>query len=177
MDADHNERWAVTLAFWATLLVAAALLATITLAPKLVRLADLRTAYAANQLRLVALERQANELEQVTQALQGDPRFAEELAKVEFAAVRPGAEQIAMPADLQLRAAERPTDQTEPAVPLLLSLPPAVLEPLATHARLRQGLLAVAAALCLFAFTCLHGSTAARLSDLVRRLRERYRAH
>lgn len=183
MSPSTSERddWTMSLAFWGTLLVAGALFAAVSLAPKLQTLADLREAYATNQRRLVALERQADELERVADALEHDPAFAAELAKVEFAAGRPGRERIIVPADLRLGAETAPSPVLS-ASPVRSPLPAFLLEPLATHRGLRFGLLATAATLVLAAFLVLHEEQAATVRAalihgrrILARIRDRYR--
>jgi len=183
MSPSTSERddWTMSLAFWGTLLVAGILFAAVSLAPKLKTLGDLREEYAANQRRLVALERQADELERVAEALEHDPAFAAELAKVEFAAGRPGRERIVVPADLRLGAETAPSPVPS-ATPVRSPLPAFVLEPLATHGGLRMTLLATAATLVLVAFLVLHEEQAAtvravlvRGRHLFTRVRDRYR--
>ncbi len=159
--------WAMTLAFWGVLLVAGALFAAVALAPRFATVAALRADYAANQLRLVALERRAIDLERVAEALEHDPRFAAELAKLDLAADRPGDERIAVPPDLRLGAEERSAAPTA-APPEHWSLPPTILVPLANHAGLRTSLVALAAALTLFAFLVLHDEQAETVRAMTR---------
>ncbi|HEX6986201.1 MAG TPA: hypothetical protein VF170_12545 [Planctomycetaceae bacterium] len=181
--ADRDDGWGTAFAFWGTLLVAGALFASVSLAPKLKTLAGLRAEYAANQLRLVELERRADELERVAEALEHDPSFAAELAKVEFAAARPGDERIAVPEALRLGAAEEAhRDGLRPPSPGAWSIPPMLLDPLATHRGLRIMLLTAAAGLASAAFLVLnerHAATlrtaAGRAAEAARRATDRYR--
>jgi cell division protein FtsB len=151
----------VSLAFWLCLLVAGSCFAAVALSPKVVHFQRLNAQYAANQHHLAAVERQALQLAQVVAALREDPAFVEELARVEFDAVRPGEEVIPVEAALKLDAsvpAARPasTKAVEPDWQPLLIL-------LATHQELRGALLLSAGVLVILAFTWLHdpGATAA----------------
>lgn len=177
-----NEGWFVTLSFWGTLLVAAFLFATVALAPKLQTLAAMDAEYAENQFRLVELERQANELGKVAEALENDPSFATELAKLEFAAVRAGDERIAVPDELQLGVADLPLRGADYDIGRRVPLPPLLLTPLATNAVVRSSLLVLAALLAMTAFaviTAEHAATvkriASRTAAATRAAADRYR--
>lgn len=157
----------MTFAFWATLLAAGVLFAAVSLAPKLKALAGLDADYAANQLRLVELERQAIELEKVAGALEHDPAFAAELAKLEFATGSEGGERIAVSEELRLGGTEPKTPAAAPVVPQSV-LPPELLEPLSSRRGLRAALLATAAGLVLIAFLFLNEEQAATVRAVVR---------
>lgn len=150
---DREGGWGTTFAFWGALLAAGTLFAAVSFAPKLLTLSKLDADYAANQLRLVELERQAIELEKVADALEHDPAFAAELAKLEFAAGRTGREGLAVRA-WRRAGADRGGDAPElvATAKTRWAVPPALLEPLATNAALRAALLVVAAALVLASF-------------------------
>jgi hypothetical protein len=109
---------------------------------------------AANQMRLLQLERQTLQLKDVVVALEKDPTFAEELARVEFDAVRPGEEVLPVGPGLRL------DPRTEPvAGPKALSTSPRwlpVVTVLAEDRTLRSELLFAAAVLVIAAFTWLH---------------------
>ncbi|MGC1274122.1 MAG: hypothetical protein WBC44_10480 [Planctomycetaceae bacterium] len=168
----EDDDWAMSFAFWGVLLVAGALFATVALAPKLHTLVEQKADYATNQRRLVELEHRADELERVAEAIEHDPEFAAELAKVEFTAGRPGDERIAVHKELQLGG----DDAVEPAaeavggpMPAGWSMPPLLLDPLATHAGLRATLLSIAAILTLVAFVVLNEAHAATVRAVVDR--------
>jgi hypothetical protein len=97
-----EEGWPVSLLTWGGLVLAGALFASATLAPRWQALQELRSRYAENQHRLVRLDRQAEELERVIEALESDPQFATELVKLEFSASRRGDESIPVRPELQL---------------------------------------------------------------------------
>ncbi|MDQ3333522.1 MAG: hypothetical protein M3552_23230, partial [Planctomycetota bacterium] len=143
----RDESWGETLAFWGALLIAGGLFAAVALAPKLETLAELKLRYAENQHRLVAMERQANELQSVADALEHDPAFASELAKLEFAAGRRGDESIAVAAELRLGGQrDAMLDATTPPN-TAGSVTQAMLSPLANHRGLRIAMLMVAGGL------------------------------
>lgn len=159
LHTTDPDDWAMTFAFWGTLLVAGALFASVSLAPKLKTLSAHRQTWLANQQRIATLQQQAVELERIAAALEHDPAFAAELARVEFDARRPGEERIAVDSELQLGGEDHPS----PASPAAArppggtwTIPAFLLEPLATHTTLRASLLALAATLAVTAFLLLH---------------------
>lgn len=99
---DREGNWGASLVSWAGLAVAGMLFATATLTPRLADLQELKNRYAECQQRLVSLDEQSEELARVCEALQSDPQFLSELAKLELSGVRKGTETIAVPLDLQL---------------------------------------------------------------------------
>jgi cell division protein FtsB len=171
-STDRDAPWSVTLAFWTTLLTAGGVLAAVALAPKLKTLGELQTEYAQNQLRLVELERRANDLERVAEALERDPAFSSELAKLEFAAARPGEEYIAVPRELQLGADARPTPQPDHLQPPRWPVPRTLLDTLATKSHFRAALLTIASLLVLVAFLILHEEHAALLRMSAKRAKK-----
>lgn len=165
--------------FWLSLLSAAALYGGVALAPKLLTALNLEYRYATAQVRLVALERQVKYLEKVAQALEHDPGFAAELARLDLDAVRPGDERISVPADLHLP----PPPEVWRDLPVIQ--PPRclrLLEVLAGNMRLRMTLLVTAAVLVLGAFAWPHepesltlGRAAGLVGAAFGRLAARYR--
>ncbi len=145
----------VSLAFWVSLTVSALLFAAVSLAPKLVAWRTLQEQFHSQQTRLLALEQQTEQLDRVVTALKQDPQFSAEVARLEFDALRPGEEVIAVDGSLSLNpiAHDRPDDRArsrsaDPWLPWLQAL--AADEPL------RLGLLAAAACIVVLAFTFLH---------------------
>lgn len=108
ISKQSNLGWLVSLSFWACLLLAVALFALTVLAPKVLAFLELEKEYHQNQVRLVRLERQVEYLAKVASALQTDAEFANELARFEFDAVRPGEERIAVDRRLSLQASPSP---------------------------------------------------------------------
>jgi len=155
--------WVVSLLFWGQLLLAAALYASVALSPKLMSYVGLRTEYTRSQSQLVLLEQQVNELQQVTEALQNDPRVLRELARIDLDAVRPGEERIPLQNELMLQSRVVPRRIHEPEVTRTWYQP--ALEAFATNSRLRTGFLLAAASLILISFTFFHPSQAAVFSS------------
>jgi hypothetical protein len=87
--AEREFSPAASLAFWCCLVFAAALFALLALAPRVRIYRELGREYADLHTRLVEQERQVEYLGQVADALEHDPHFAEELARVEFDAAGP----------------------------------------------------------------------------------------
>ncbi len=143
------------------LLTAATLFAAVSLAPKLVTVRTLSLQHHHQQLRLLHLEHQAEQLERVVLALEQDPQFSAEIARLEFDAQRPGEELLPVDDRLQLT----PVGQTvwKPVPAALADDPwlPSLLR-LTTDETLRLGLLTASAAIVLVSFTFLHDTTAPR---------------
>ena len=160
---SHESRlgWLVSLLFWSCLLIAATCYALVALAPKLVTHFGIREDRYANQVRLVALERQVSYLERVVQALESDPAFAAQLARIDFDASRPGEERIAVGAELSLNAREVAASDHVDEVQSHWYAP--ALQRLANDTKLRRQLLVVAALLTVFSFTFLQESQSPQL--------------
>lgn len=168
-DADSTvatspSRWTQFLAavssfgFWSLLLVSAGCFAGVTLAPKMLQTLRLRQTYEVRQHQLVALENELATLQRVIEALEHDPDYAREMAKLDLE--KPSANEDVVPVDPELRLDPRtaaaatnlvPPPQVDPWEPTLVVL--------ATDGRLRMALLAAAATLLLAAFTFLHDGT------------------
>jgi len=172
----------VSFAFWTCLLVSAACFAAVALAPKYLQCQRLSEQYAANQRRLAEFERQTLQLKEVVSALEKDPAFAEELARVEFDAVRPGEEVLPVDPALRLDPHAELLTSDRPAATIHSWLPTIVV--LANEQDVRAALLLVSALLVVVAFTWLHDRfEAGRFPreqrprhSLWRRLSARYRA-
>jgi hypothetical protein len=135
---------------------------------------SLREEYTAGQWRLVGLERQVGRLRKVIAAQRGDEQFIREQAQAEFDIPAPGEQRIPVEPGLTLKigqaARETPSRPSQrPA--------PAIVSTIATSRTLADALLAVSAALALFAFSVLYerqpsattGTTGARGADGVAR--------
>lgn len=163
-----NSRLLVGLLFWFTLLAAAALYGIVALAPKYLSFLEARREFRANQTQLVALQQQSRYLERTVTALESDPQFAAELARVDFNAVGPGEEKIPVDPHLSLDGRAEPALRVPtPRLPWYAPLVTLVAE----NERLRRNLLIAAAAIVLFAFTFLHESEAPRIHSAARRVR------
>jgi cell division protein FtsB len=167
---------AISLAFWMALLIAALLFATVNLSPRLTTLLKLRDEHYANQMRLVALEKQARQLERVVEALEHDPVFAAEMARLEFDALRPGEEVISVDRKLALDARHATKFEADRPAARAWYLP--AVEMVATSQDLRNTLLLTAAVLVVVSFTWLQDSTAGQIEAGGRALQsvwDRYR--
>lgn len=165
-EAPVESAWFVSLLFWLALLVAAGLYAAVALAPRYLAWLELREEFYRNQVRLVALERQAAYLNSVVAALENDSQFAAELARIDFDASRPGEERI--PVERHLSLDGRSADPA--AAPLASSLPwyaPLVALAAQDH-RLRRNVLIAAAVVVIVAFTFLHESQAPQIRAAAR---------
>ena len=148
--SDSHASWTVSLAFWLTLLAAIGAYSLVALSPKLVSYIQLRHDYQATQMRLVSLEHEVDDLNQVVDSLSRDPDFVRKLASVEFGARRAGEERIPLDEHLQLSIRdndpvfEMPTD----------SLPwyGSAIYPFAVNPRLRGTILLASAVVLIFAF-------------------------
>ncbi|HEV8000282.1 MAG TPA: hypothetical protein VGP63_10410 [Planctomycetaceae bacterium] len=83
-STDAGFRPAAALAFWCSLLIAAGLFAVLALAPKLRTYHQLSRDYQGLHRQLVSTERRTESLAKVADALQHDPDFASELARINF---------------------------------------------------------------------------------------------
>ncbi len=149
--------WLPSLLFWACLVVSGTLYAGVALSPKVFGYLTLKHAHYENQVRLVTLERQTQYLGRVIDALESDPDFADQLARVDFDASRPGDERIAVGQELSLDA--RGTDEvTLRARRIALPWYVPLLSSLAEESQYRYGMLTTAAVLTVVAFTFLPDS-------------------
>lgn len=152
----------ISLLFWLSVLMAASLFAAVGLSPKLIEQLRLRDEFTANQFRLVQVEQQNEQLEQVVNAIRQDKDFAAEMTRIEFDAVRRDEEIIPVESELRLS----PRDIGVPHVPAVM--PRAwyrpLLVPFAENDSLRRNLLAAAAALVVVSFTWFQPTVSARSS-------------
>ena len=157
---------AISLAFWLCLLVAAILFAAVSLAPKYAIYLQLRSQFDANQMRLVANEQQAEQLQRVIDAIRNDKDFAAELTRIEFDAVRPDEEVIPVELALKLdaRAVDKPIKSSEAAH---VWYEP-IVKYLASERPLRTGILATTALLVIVAFSMLQPAGATQVASGVR---------
>lgn len=155
-------QWVISLLFWGQLALAAALYGAVATAPKLATWLALRNEHLQTQTQLVWLEQQVEELRQVTEALEKDPRILHELARIDLHATRPDEEHLTLNPELILQS--RLTEQRlhRPAVSRRWYEP--VVQVFATHQPLRRAALGTAAALILIAFTFFHPSQAGQFS-------------
>lgn len=143
--------WISSLLFWFQLLLAVALYAAVSLAPKLNVMVKLQTEFLKTQSQLVSLENQVSEMQKVVKALESDPRILKQLARLEWDAARPGEERIELSPDLTLQ--RRITQQREHSPEISRAWYMPLLTTFAENRQLRTTCLSVAAALVLISFT------------------------
>ncbi len=147
---ESHASWSTSLAFWLALLAAIGVYALVALSPKLLTYVQLRHDYQAKQRRLVSIEHEVEDLDQVIDSLARDPEFVRKLATVEFGARRPGEVRIPLDEDLQLSIRDNdPVFETQAD-----SLPwyGSVVAPFATRQQLRGSMLLAAATILVGAF-------------------------
>jgi len=141
------------LAFWGSLFAAVGLFAVLALAPKLRTYRQLSRDYDRLEHQLVATERRTESLAKVADALEHDPQFAAELARVDFDSPRKE-ERIAVGPQLSLSvwdsepASAAPGDRPSPAA----LLDGALLNTLSDDRTVRLPLMAASSLLVLAAF-------------------------
>ncbi len=171
----------VALLFWGTMLSAGMLYALVALSPKLVFYLKLRDDRYQTQVKLVTLEHRVLYLKKVMHALENDPEFAAEHARVDLDAQRPGDETI--PVDESLHYI--PDGEFDPSAFKKSILPwyTDLLEVFAADHKKRRALLIAAVLMSLFAFTFFQESQTSQILAFARgckngwlRATARYRA-
>lgn len=148
--------WLASLLFWGCLLVAVGLYSVVVLSPKVIAFLELDQEYRGNQARLVRMEGQVEYFDKVAGALEKDPAFAAELARIEFDASKPGEERIAVDNRLSLQAPQPANPVVDTVDPIAWYVP--TLKTFVENEDHRNLLLAGAATLVIFAFTFLQDS-------------------
>lgn len=149
--------WAISVAFWLALLAAATAYAAFVISPKLINFVRLRHDYGTTQVRLVMLEHETSDLQEMVDSLERrDPVLQRKLAMVDFGAMRRGEELIAVDEDLQLSIHDNDPvfDLSQNELPWYGSL----IEPFAFNPNVRRITLLSAAAVLVFAFMFLQES-------------------
>ena len=154
------------LSFWCSLFLAAGLFAVLALAPKLRTYRELAHEHEGLESQLVVTERRTEALAKVADALEHDPQFAAELARVNFDAA--GSEQrIPVGPQLSLAAwdsnpsASEGEHQSSPTS--VLDSP--LLDRLADDRGVRAPLMAASSILVLLAFALCGDSSPARAAS------------
>ena len=150
---ESGRGWIFSLAFWLCLVFSALLYAAIALSPKLLAYFTLKQEYQTHQLKLVGLERQIEQTQKVIEALQHDPSFARELARVDFDAVKGDEERIPVDAGLSKKVRPGAPDLTVPPPDLPWYTP--ILRVLAYSRIVGNTMLAISAGMIIYAFTFL----------------------
>ncbi len=170
----------VSVVFWLCLLLAAGMYALVVLAPKWQTHRNLKVDYHRNQLQLVSLEQDVERLDRIVGALENDPDFAAEVARVDFGVVRPGDELLPVDDHLtvSLQSFQQPSQR--PASPNTRTA--AVIRLFSEHQSLRHITLAAAGLLVLLAFAllidpgqsdlCCDGDSSSLLTRLISRYRK-----
>jgi hypothetical protein len=167
-SAEERGGWLVAIAFWCCLVGSAGLYAVVALAPAFLSSVRLRSDHHDHQARLVALEREVEELALIGAALSNEPSYAVELARVDFRAAVPAEEAIPVDPPLQLNGSSAGSAGQEPRA---MAWYTPVVEPFATDVRVRRGTLAAAAVLAVFAFGFLHDGHTEQAQAAARELR------
>lgn len=156
-QAESQASWISSVVGWLCLFLAAGFYGAVHLSPRLLTMVKLQHEYDTNHLRLVSLEGQLQKLDHMAKALEDDPDFAAAMARVEFSADRPGEQRIPLEPHLQQEphALAPQLDVVEPAWPWYTPFLKLVVE----YDKVNSGLLLAAAALVLFSFIPLHGTS------------------
>ena len=147
--------WAVSFAFWITLLVAAVIYGAVALAPRLYAWIQVRHEFITNAHQLQALESEVDYLERVRHALETDPDFVRRMAESSIARDVTNAEVIPVSGALVFGSSDQLQERLpEPEQPAATRL----IHRFAADRQLRTGLLASSGLLIVFAFTVLNGT-------------------
>ena len=174
----ETRAWWGAVACWLCVLGAAFLYATAALSPRILAYVQLRHAYVTGQSQLVALETQVRQMDRVATALERDPQFAADLARVDFEVQRPDETLIRVPAQLALEVREHAVETSPPATELPWYTP--VLQIAAQNRAANNVLLGLAALLALLSFILSTGTRGRGLNGPTpglqawRYLRDRY---
>jgi hypothetical protein len=161
-STDSAFRPVAALAFWCSLLIAAGLFAVLALAPKLRTYHQLSRDYQGLHRQLVSTERRTESLAKVADALEHDPDFASELARINFDAPKTE-ERIAVGPQLSLAAwdSESTVDTAIRPSPAVL-LDGALLNTLSDDRTVRVPLFAASSLLVVVAFALCGQNAASR---------------
>jgi len=170
---NQNEEsrfgWIISLTFWIFLFIAASLFAAVVLAPRYLSYLNLRNEFLTTQVQLVSLENQVEYLRQIAHSLEHDPEFRSEVARVDFDAVRPGEERIAIAPELALDVPQWNPNQKIPIASHFWYEP--MLRVLSENQKVRSSILLSAAAIVILSFTFLHESQSQQLETVTKSTR------
>lgn len=154
-ETSSSVVWAVSLAFWITLLVAALMYGTVALAPRLYAWMQVRHEFMTNAHQLQALESEVDYLERVDHALETDPAFVRRMASTAIGADADQTEVIPVSGSLVFGS----SDQLQSRLPDVEQPWAAdLVQRLAADRQLRTLLLTTACVMVVFAFTVLNGT-------------------
>ena len=168
-NVESRFGWMISLTFWILLFIAASLFAAVVLAPRYLSYLNLRNEYLTNQIQLVSLENQVEYLKQIAHSLENDPEFRSEVARVDFDAVCPGEERIAVEPDLALDIPQWNPNKKIPVINRFWYQP--MLSVLSENQKIRSSILLTAAVIVLLSFTFLHESQSRQLETVTRSTR------
>lgn len=178
--SEPQPSWFGSLLGWLCLLLAATCYGSVHLAPRLWTMVKLQHEYDTNQLRLVSLETQLQNLSKMADALETDPAFTAELARVEFPFDQPGVQSFPVEPHLAQdpRALNAKLEVPEPPWPWYTPMLKAMIE----NHRLNTNLLLLAASFTFLAFIPLRfhvvrkigGKTVTYTTGLIGFLKDRY---
>jgi cell division protein FtsB len=138
----------VSLAFWLSLLTAAAMYAGATIAPKTVSLQRREDELTRQSQRVEALATRVGELELVAEALQNDPDYISASARKQLGTKADG--------ETLIPVESRETPAAEDVAVIASTWPSSMIARIAGDSLLRARMLTAAGALILLAFTFLH---------------------
>jgi hypothetical protein len=171
--ADQSQRGSrIAPLFWVCLLISAALYAPCALASRVVAWAELQQRHDRNQAELIAAQQQVQHLQRVGDALEADPAFAAQLARVELGAAPAGTRVISLPPELanDPRIPPPASAVTPPRAPWYLPL----MRRIASDGALRRNMLLTAAGVFLFGFLVFRDGVFAVPRGVLRTLFGRY---
>lgn len=154
----------MSFAFWCSLLIATLIYAAVALSPKFADWISIRQQHAANAVRLLEMEDEADYLERVAVALKNDPEFVHRLVH----ATQSGIAQHEFVSRSDGLTSGGTRDESVPAVPLVSPAMAETIIHLGSHQSHRTWLLFCAAALTVFAFTILNESGAGIIESALR---------
>jgi len=169
----------LSLAFWMSLIIAAALFASVALATRVLTYGELEGRAQALRLRLIEIDDRCQRLEKVVTALRQDPQFLDHWKRAEFETKEPTEEVLSTEMDLNLTEVWAPRNES----PLTIVRPwwLSTVAYFAYSSQLRIGLLSASAALILVAFTFFHPASLRQMEQQLERrqglwqsLRQRY---
>ena len=154
-ETNSSAGWAVSLAFWLSLLIAALMYGSIVLAPRLFASIEIRHDFITNAHQLQALESEIDYLERVRNALRSDPEFARRMTTASIAEDVGEVEIIPVSGALMFGS----EDQQQERIPgIQAPMGAALVRRFASDQRLRSAILVSACLLVVCAFTVLNGT-------------------
>lgn len=169
-NEDSQFGWVISITFWILLFIAGSLFAAVVLAPRYLSYLNLRNEYLTYQVQLVSLENQVEYLRQIAHSLEHDPEFRSEVARVDFDAVRPGEERIAIDPELALKIPQWNPQKRISQTNQHWYGP--VLSVLSENQKVRSSILLTAAAIVILSFTFLHESQSRQLESVTKSTRD-----